>query len=249
MKPGANVDLAGKALIAGQTLILDSSASPGEEEGLYMGVADKGGSRYLVVGHLAFQLSTIQVTTGTAVTTTNKLFKLHCKIDEKLVATVWNELGLAMRLNSTVKLLEPNNTCSEGRHYTCSHNVCIFHITCMLSIIFLNCDTGASVNPDNKLLRAPFAMFETALANLKQAAKVHIDRNKFFFKEHTDMYPVLVNSQVALADEKCRSQQKIIKAEQKAKQDVVDMEEHGKTQQVHVCFHRDPFCVYLKKKT
>ena len=70
MLPGADADLSGKKLIAGKTLISYRSGSV-NEEGLFLGMAEKEGNRYLVMGQMILECVPLLITTDTdkAVTT------------------------------------------------------------------------------------------------------------------------------------------------------------------------------------
>jgi hypothetical protein len=62
--PGANADLSGKKLIAGMTTISYAIGSV-IEEGLFLGMAENEGNRYLVVGQMNLECVPLLVTTGT----------------------------------------------------------------------------------------------------------------------------------------------------------------------------------------
>ncbi len=108
--------ITGQKFTAGKTMIRHRIAS-GVQEGLYMGVAEKAGSCYLVLGQMKLDLITLLVTPdiAKAVTVDDKLFGLHCKIDGEHVGTAWNKLAQAMRLQSIVDVdVDENNKSSEG---------------------------------------------------------------------------------------------------------------------------------------
>ena len=100
MLPGADADLSGKKLIAGKTLISYESGSV-NEEGLFLGMAEKEGNRYLVVGQMILECVPLLVTTGTdkAVTTKDWFGKLF-SINGKHLEIAWENLRVAKAKSS-----------------------------------------------------------------------------------------------------------------------------------------------------
>ena len=94
MLQGADADLSGKKLTACQTLISHKNGSV-IDEGLYLGIAEKGGNRYLVVGQMILECITILVSTGTdkALTVDNRLFGKVVDMSGRHVDIAWEKLG------------------------------------------------------------------------------------------------------------------------------------------------------------
>lgn len=94
MLPGADVDLSGKKLTACETLISHKNGN----EGVYLGMAQKGDNSYLVVGQLILECITILVRTGTdeAVTLDDALFGKVVSMPGRHVDIAWEKLGQAM---------------------------------------------------------------------------------------------------------------------------------------------------------
>lgn len=137
------MDLSGQKITAGKTVIRQIMASGVVKEGLYMGVAEKAGSCYLVLGQMKLDLITLLLTPDIckAITADDNLFGLHCNIEGEHVDTAWNKLAQAMRLRSTVEL-DINYNSSEGCPHIfifysmCTiHNLLIFLITYSIDIL------------------------------------------------------------------------------------------------------------------
>ena len=94
MLQGAHADLSGKKLTACQTLISHKNGSV-IDEGLYLGIAEKGGNRYLVVGQMILECITLLVSTGTdkAVTPDDGLFGKVVSMPGRHVDIAWEKLG------------------------------------------------------------------------------------------------------------------------------------------------------------
>ena len=92
--PGANADLSGKQLIAGTTLIRYKIGSV-IEEGLFLGLAEEEGNRYLVVGQMILECVPLLVTTGTvkAVSTEDWFGKVF-SMDGNHLDIAWENLRL-----------------------------------------------------------------------------------------------------------------------------------------------------------
>lgn len=92
--PGANADLSGKKLIAGKTLISYTIGSV-IEEGLFLGMAEDPGNRYLVVGQMILDCVPLLVTTGTvkAVSTKDWFGKVF-SMEGKHLDIAWDNLRL-----------------------------------------------------------------------------------------------------------------------------------------------------------
>jgi flagellar biosynthesis/type III secretory pathway ATPase len=76
------------------------------EEGVYLGLAEKEGARYLVLGQMQLECVTLLVSTGTdkSVTTGDALFGKVLDMPGKLVDTAWATLGRCVHHDSVVGL-------------------------------------------------------------------------------------------------------------------------------------------------
>ena len=95
--PGADADLSGKKLIAGKTLISYRSGSV-NEEGLFLGMAEKEGNRYLVMGQMILECVPLLITTDTdkAVTTEDWFGKVF-SMNGKHLDIAWENLRVAKK--------------------------------------------------------------------------------------------------------------------------------------------------------
>jgi flagellar biosynthesis/type III secretory pathway ATPase len=101
------------------------------EEGVYLGLAEKAGTRYLVLGQMQLECVTLLVRTGTdkSVTTGDALFGKVLDMPGKLVDTAWARLGRRVYGNSVVGLdgrEHESGMLPEGLNHTTPHIiVCI----------------------------------------------------------------------------------------------------------------------------
>ena len=125
--PGADADLSGVKLIAGKTLISYESGSV-NEEGLFLGMAEKEGNRYLVLGQMILECVTLLVTTGTdkAVTTEDWFGKVF-SMDGKHLEIAWENLRVAKDKASRFDLTSDSEGLAFLHLHTCVYFVCIFH--------------------------------------------------------------------------------------------------------------------------
>ena len=125
--PGADADLSGVKLIAGKTLISYESGSV-NEEGLFLGMAEKEGNRYLVLGQMILECVTLLVTTGTdkAVTTEDWFGKVY-SMNEQLVEIEWENLRVAKDKAGRFDLTSDSEGLAFLHLHTCVYFVCIFH--------------------------------------------------------------------------------------------------------------------------
>ena len=174
--PGVDADLSGRKLIAGKTLISYESGSV-NEEGLFLGMAEKEGNRYLVLGQMILECVTLLVTTGTdkAVTTKDWFGKVF-SMNGKHLEIAWDNLRVAKDKASRFDL----NSDSEGLAFlhlhTCVYFVCIFHRSLHpFCVLTSGVDVDVTADVDKNQARAVISpkMLGDGCKGLKAGAKVH----------------------------------------------------------------------------
>ena len=99
MFPGEDTNLSGKKLTAGSTLIRHTNGNV-TNEGLYLGMAKKGGRRHLVVGQMILECITIPRNHSTEVALDDGLFGKFVSISGPPLDKAWNKLRHAMAKES-----------------------------------------------------------------------------------------------------------------------------------------------------
>jgi hypothetical protein len=187
--PGADADLSGVKLIAGKTLISYESGSV-NEEGLFLGMAEKEGNRYLVLGQMILECVTLLVTTGTdkAVTTEDWFGKVY-SMNEQLVEIAWENLRVAKDKAGRFDLTSDSEGLAFLHLHTCVYFVCIFHRSLQdnkYNLYFINVhpfcvlitsgvDVDVTADVDKNQARAVISpkMLGDGCKGLKAGAKVH----------------------------------------------------------------------------
>lgn len=99
MFPGVDTDLSGKKLTACSTLIRHTNGNV-TNEGLYLGMAEKGGRRHLVVGQMILECITISCNPSTEVVLDDELFGKYVSMHGLPLDKAWSKLRHAMAKES-----------------------------------------------------------------------------------------------------------------------------------------------------